>query len=143
MEADLITDLTKALFSMENKTPGLDGLPKEIYVTSWDQVQVPMLNMYKESLQKGTLPLSMRTGVISLLFKKGNKSDLKNWRPLSLLGVDTKILSKVPFFRLQKVINQLIAKEQTCVIPGRKITDSLALVRDAFGNVFIWHQLPD
>ncbi|KAK6471301.1 hypothetical protein HHUSO_G29651 [Huso huso] len=72
----------------------------------------------------------MREGCISLLYKKGDKKEIKNWRPVTLLCVDLKILSKVVFLRLQSVISSVVNSDQTCGIPGRLLTDSLALVRD-------------
>lgn len=134
LDCDLTEDdLTKALESMENnKAPGADGLPKEFYTTFWDVLKAPLLTMYKEGLAKGTLPASLREGTISLLFKKGDKKDIKNWRPLTLLGVDRKILAKALFLRLQGVVGKVVAEDQTCVVPGRSMGDSLALVRDAY-----------
>ena len=67
-----------------------------------------------------------------MLYKKGDKKDIKNWRPLTLLGVDRKILAKALFFRLQDVAGKVVGEEQTCVVPGRSMSDSLALVRDSF-----------
>lgn len=86
LERDLtINELTKAMQSMQNKkSPGLDGLPKEFYNNFWDQLKAPLLQVFKESFSRGILPPSLRTGSISLLFKKGDRKDLKNWRPLNL-----------------------------------------------------------
>lgn len=50
-----------------------------------------LLEVYKESLSTGLLPPSTRRGLITLLFKKGQKHDLKNRRPVTLVGVDVKI----------------------------------------------------
>ena len=134
LESDLtVNELSKALKSMQdNKAPGADGLPKEFYVTFWDELKCHLLELFNESLRSGHLPASLREGTISLLFKKGDKSDIKNWRPLTLLGVDRKILAKALFFRLQGVAGKVVGEEQTCVVPGRSMSDSLALVRDAF-----------
>lgn len=134
LEGDLtITELTRAMQSMQNnKTPGADGLPKEFYSTFWEQLRVPLLELYKESFTKGTLPPSLQTGSIALLFKKGDKKDLRNWRPLTLLGVDAKILSKALFFRIQSVVHKVVGIDQTCGVPGRSMSDSLALVRDTY-----------
>uniref|UniRef100_A0A3B5PWS7 Reverse transcriptase domain-containing protein n=1 Tax=Xiphophorus maculatus TaxID=8083 RepID=A0A3B5PWS7_XIPMA len=125
-----IDEITKAM--QNNKAPGLDGLPKEYYVTFWELLKGPLLLVYKEAFKEGILPNTMNQGMISLLYKKGPQTDLKNWRPLTLLGVDIKILSKALFFRLKTVISNIIEKEQTCGIPGRKMTDSLALIRDTY-----------
>ena len=128
-----VQELTKAMNSMQNnKAPGADGLPKEFYTTFWAEVKDPLLEVFNESLHFGKLPSSMREGTISLLFKKGCKKDIKNWRPLTLLGVDRKILAKALFFRLQEVAGDVVGDDQTCVIPGRTMSDSLALVRDSY-----------
>ena len=133
-ERDLTTnELTKAMLSMQsNKSPGLDGLPKEFYNTFSEQLKDPLLQVFKESFHRGVLPPSLRAGSISLHFKKGDRKDLKNWRPLTLLGVDVKILSKALFFRMQPVVHQLIGIGQTCGVIDRTISDSLALVRDSY-----------
>lgn len=134
MEKDFTTnDLTKALNSMKgNKCPGMDGLPKEFYVKFWEELKDTMLVMFKESLNLGKLPPTLREGMVSVLYKKGDKSDLKNWRPLTLLGTDVKILSKAIFFRLQPIMSCLIGDDQTCGIKGRSLQQNLALIRDSF-----------
>lgn len=76
-----------------NNAPAADGSPKEFDPTFWAEFNGPLLEMYNECLQLGSLPPSLKDGTISLLFKKGGKKDLKNWSPLTLLGVDRKILS--------------------------------------------------
>ena len=134
LEANLsLEELTRAINSMpNNKAPGADGFPKEFFIAFWDELKVPLLQVYNESLSTGILPPSLREGAITLLFKKGDKKDIKNWRPLTLLGVDRKILAKALFFRLQEVLGQIVGVEQTCVVPGRNMNDSLALVRDSY-----------
>ncbi|KAI3356999.1 hypothetical protein L3Q82_003632 [Scortum barcoo] len=56
----------------------------------------------KNCLERGGLPLSCRRAVITLLPKKGDLQELKNWRPVSLLCTDYKILSKVLASRLRE-----------------------------------------
>ena len=51
--------------------------------------------MYND-YNRGSLVDSMRPSVRRLLYKKrGDIKELKNWRPISLLNVDYKIISKV------------------------------------------------
>ena len=62
----------------------------------------------------GELALSQRRGVITLLHKKGkDEHDIKNWRPVSLLNVDYKIMTKALARRLEKVIESLIHSNQS------------------------------
>ena len=82
-------ELHKALTSMQGgKSPGIDGLPKEFYVAFWQLVGKDLNQVLQGSIEQGELPLSMRRAVISPIFKKGDKTLLENWRPISLLNTD-------------------------------------------------------
>ena len=72
-----------------NKSPGLDGLPAEFYKVFWQDIHTYLINALNSGYKKGTLSISQRRGLISLLPKK-NKIlyQLKNWRPISLLNCD-------------------------------------------------------
>ena len=78
-----------------NKTPGYDGLPIEFYIVFWPDVCDMLIDSYNFSLQNGLMSLSQRNGVITLIPKK-DKDPLciKNYRPITLLTVDYKILAK-------------------------------------------------
>ena len=76
------------------------------------------------------LSLSQRSGVISLSFKKGDRLNPCNWRPISLLNVDYKIASRCIAGRLLKVVHQVVNKDQTCGVPGRYIEENVSLLRD-------------
>ena len=63
-----------------------------------------------------------------MIEKKGrDKRYVNNWRPISLLNVDTKLLSKVVAFRIKKVIATLVSNDQTAYVPGRFIGESVRL----------------
>ncbi|KAJ1169246.1 hypothetical protein NDU88_001152 [Pleurodeles waltl] len=113
------------------KTPGSDGLPIEFYTSLWDLLGPDLLELYEEMEQERVMPHTLREGMIALLYKhKGEKCDLKNWRPISLLNVDYKILAKTMVNRLKGVMGEMVHPDQTCGVPGRRIADSLALIRD-------------
>lgn len=133
---DLEKEITKeeiknALISLKNgKAPGCDGISKEFYQCFWEIIGDDMVEVFKEILKKGVLPESMKMGIISLLFKKGEKELLKNWRPVTLLCTDNKILSKVLTNRLKCVMPNLINEDQTCGVTGRNSGLNLQLIRD-------------
>ncbi len=126
-----VQELYTALMSMENgKSPGIDGLPIEFYKLFWPILGEDILAVFNESLIKGFLPLSCRRAVITLLPKKGDLQNIKNWRPVSLLCSEYKILSKVLATRLSKVVGKVIHYDQTYCIPNRSIFDNITLIRD-------------
>lgn len=82
------------------------------------------------SLEKGFLPLSCRRAILTLLPKKGDLQEIKNWRPVALLSTDYKLLSKVLAMRLKKAMEQIIHVDQTYCIPNRLISDNIILICD-------------
>ena len=72
-----------ALLGMaKGKSPGSDGLPSEFYVAFWDLLGEDLVNVFNASLEAGLLPFSQRETLIALIFKKGDRLDHKNWRPI-------------------------------------------------------------
>ena len=63
-------------------------------------------------------------------FKKGDRLDPGNWRPITLLNVDYKLASRAIAGQLLKVIHLVVAKDQKCGVPGRFIGENVALLRD-------------
>lgn len=103
----------------ENKSPGHDGLTPEFYKTFRTEISPILALVYNNILLKNELPKSMTLGLITLIYKnKGENSNLKNWRPISLLNLDYKILTKILTNRLKNNANNLINKLQSCR-PGK------------------------
>ncbi|CAM2109008.1 unnamed protein product [Caretta caretta] len=88
-----------------NKSPGMDGLTVEFYRTFWDILSPDLATVWAKSLQGGVLPLSCRRAVLALLPKKGDLRDLRNWRPISLLRTDYKIVVKAVWLRLGSLMS--------------------------------------
>ena len=125
-------EFLEALKSMENnKSPGIDGLTTNFYKHFWNLFGAELTTTYNYAFNTGTLSVTQRRGVITLLYKKGDRSRLKNWRPITLLTTDYKILTKALANRLKNVLPQLIHTDQTACIPGRTINDNISLIRDA------------
>ena len=72
----------------------------------------------------------MKTSNTLVIFKKGDRKALKNWRPISLLNVDCKICSKAISVRLSKVLDFIVHPDQTCSVPDRTISSNLHILRD-------------
>ena len=115
----------------KNKSPRLDGLTAEYYLEFWDLLKNKLLEVYNESFNKGALPDTLGTGVIVLIEKKGkDRLDIANWRPITLLGIDYKLLTKTLGERLKKVLPDLIHPDQNGFIPGGNIFYSAHTIRD-------------
>ena len=107
------------------KSPGDDGLPAEVY-RHYIQYLLPfMVSLFNKALFFGIQPPSHKRAVVKLLYKKGDAKSLKNWRPISLLNTDYKILSKILNNRLKPFLSKLVPMEQKCGVDGRNISDAI------------------
>ena len=91
------------------KSPGNDGLTKEFYTAFFGELGSLLLKTFNYSFVKGELSSSQKQALITLILKKDRDIMLiKSWRPISLINVDIKIVSKALAFRVRKVLPSLI-----------------------------------
>ena len=85
-----IDEVFKVLEGMsDDRSPGSDGLPKEFYSACWRFLGSDLIEVFNASFASGSLPFSQRGAFISLIHKKDDRADHKNWRPISILNVTT------------------------------------------------------
>ena len=91
----------------------------------------PLLESLNAAFDEGELSPSQRQAIITLIERKGkDKRLIKNWRPIYLLNIDTKILSKILATRIKSVVKSLIQSDQTAYVAGRYIGESGRLISD-------------
>ena len=117
---------------MENgKSLGVDGIPIEFYKEFLETIIPDLQKTFNETLfTNKKMPKTWNQAMITLIPKKGNIKLFKYWRPISLLCVDYKILTKILANRLRHILPQIISEEQNCSIPNRTIFNNLFLIRD-------------
>ena len=97
-----------------NKSPGNNGLSKEVYVRFFNEIHSYSLQAPNMTFQEGQLSGSQRQAVIVLIEKRDKDlCFLKNWRPISQINVDAKLKSKAIALRIKKVIGKLIHCDRT------------------------------
>lgn len=80
--------------SNNNKSPGIDGLPSELYKTFWTLIGKDLHEVFLSSIEHNNLPLYCRRAVLTMIPQKADTSLLKNWRPVSIFCCDYKILTR-------------------------------------------------
>ena len=124
-------ELREALAGMKGgKVPGVDGLPREFYLQFWDTLGEDFAEVVQEIFRRGELSATMREGVVTLLHKKGDPMDLRNWRPITLLCADYKLVARVLAGRLRLAMPFIVNEDQTCGVEGRSTAYNLQLIRD-------------
>ena len=113
-----------------NKSPGLDGIPSDFYHVFCDDILDMLVKCFNESFENGALSESQKISVLSLIFKKGDREKIENYRPISLSNYDYKILAFILAGRMQKVLNGIISEDQTGYIKKRFIGNNIRIIED-------------
>jgi len=126
-----VYEVFRALEGMAlEKSSGSDGLSAEFYRAFWYTLGADLVDVLNDSFSSGTLPPSLCGALISLIFKKGDCLECKNWRPISLLNVDYKLCALALAGPLLEVLHHIVNPDQTCGVPGRFIGENVAFLRD-------------
>ncbi|CAI5528215.1 unnamed protein product [Closterium sp. Naga37s-1] len=112
------------------KAPGQDGLPKDFFEQNWELLGPEVMKEVKGFESTGVLSEAFTTAVTILLHKKGDRCDLGNYRPITLLSFFYKLLAKVMANRIKQVLPRVISDKQFGFLPGRSLADAVSLVAD-------------
>lgn len=113
-----------------NRAPGMDGLPIEFYKFFWDDIKHLLTKMIQNFQQTGELPPSLKKIVITPIPKPGDRTLLINWRPISLMNCDYKIITRIFGRKIAEVISSLLSSDQSYCVPGRTIYNNIHLIRN-------------
>ena len=128
----IFAKLKTAIYQLDNgKSTGIDGIPIEYFKFYYEYLKYDLLQLYNLILfENNNLTTSLNQAIITFSFKNDKKENLKNWRPISLLCSDYKILTKILSNRLKPTLEHTILIEQTCRISKRSIFLNLFITKN-------------
>jgi len=127
-----LEEIHKAIQALpKGKAPGHDGIPIEFFQACASEVAPMLLKAYTTMLASGEASNYINRGFITLIPKTGDRSKLRNWRSITLLGNVYKILAKTLTGRLQAFLPCVIRPNQTGFVEGRNILDNVFIAQDS------------
>ena len=123
-----------------NKATGSDGISGQMLLLCNDSVILPLNIIFRNILLTSTYPDQWKLANVTPIFEKGDKQLIKNYRPISLLPICSKIFEKIISKNLYSYLNAniLLTKNQSGFRPGDSTANQLLYlvneIHQAFGN---------
>ena len=127
-----VEEVGNVLFGTKGGTsPGPSGYSVEFFKVFWTELKQLVVDAINEIFLTGRMPTGLNSSVTTLIPKKGKDSrKVENLRPISLLNVSFKLLTKTLAKRVSEVMETVINRDQTGFIRGRYIGESIRTVLD-------------
>ena len=113
-------EIRTALFELRgDKAPDPYGFTAVLWQENWDTIKGETMNMFKDFHNTGRFVKSLNTTFIVLIPKKGEAEDLKDFKPISLVGSIYKWIAKVLENRLKQVVGKVVNVAHNAFVEGR------------------------
>lgn len=116
-----------------NRAPGPDGFNFNFIKRFWCKLEKDFMELMHRFHEDGFIHKGVSSSFITLIPKITDPSCLNDYRPISLLGCVSKIISKVLANRLRRVIGKLISDVQTGFLAGRNILEGPLIINELIG----------
>ena len=114
-----------------NSSPGSDGLTTKFYSSFLKTLSPILMQVYNNIFIRKDMAPSHKTAIVKLIPKSGSSKLISNWRPISLLNCDYKILANIIASRLKPILSSYISTSQQCALADRHLHNNLLNILSA------------
>ncbi|KAG1679419.1 hypothetical protein FOA52_007710 [Chlamydomonas sp. UWO 241] len=118
-----------ATHSKPGTAPGPDGIPVDVWRKLGEPAFELLAAVFTAVGATGGTPPGFLDGVVASIYKDKNAVDAANYRPLTMLGSDYRILAEVLATRWTPLLSAVVGPEQTAFLAGRRISDNICLTQ--------------
>lgn len=116
------------------KAPGPDGYTMGFFHKCWEIVREDLMKTIKNFHNNEYFEKSFNASYIALIPKKNGAKELRDFKPISLIGSVYKIISKLLTERLKRVVNKLVDGHQMSFIRGRQIMGAALIANECVNS---------
>lgn len=127
------SEVLEAILSLKNRTaPDCHGIPVKVVKAAAHCLVIPLTHIYNRCVSDGYFPRSLKISRVTPVYKKGDRSVLSNYRPISVASIFGKVFEIIIKNRLQSYFDKhsLLSSSQFGFRPGRNITQALTELVD-------------
>ena len=117
-----------------DKAPGPDGFSMGFFQCCWDILNPDVMTILNYFHGLSFFEKSLNATFVSLIPKKTDALEVKDFKPISLVGNTYKILSKLLANRLKVVLPKIISASQNAFVQGRQILDSVLITSECLDS---------
>ena len=108
-----------------SKAVGPDGLSPRILRDCADILAPSLTALFQRSMREGRIPKQWQEANVVPVHKKGSREDVRNYRPISLLCVVSKVMERCIYNHLYNNLKDVLSNSQHGFLPGRSTTSQL------------------
>ena len=141
-----INELKDAFFSLKiNKSLGYDDISFNVLKKCFSSLCEPLKYLFNLSIIKGIFPDDLKIAKVTPIYKADGKSDLSNYRPISVLSCFSKIVERIMYDRLYQYLteNKILYPKQFAFQKGYSTEHAIAQLVDQILESFEYNTRAD
>ena len=130
-ELDVLNSINKL---KPKKSTGPDEIPPFIYKGCAELLAKPLAYLFNLSIEKECFPETLKNAMVTPIFKKGKKNDIRNYRPISILSSITKVFENIIYSDIYEYVKLKISKFQHGFVADKSTVTNLCILSECISE---------